>query len=173
MKTVAVSLLFFGWILSAFGQGTFWFWNISARTRIGSVDGLLAGPNIFGQMLVGQTPDSLTPIGMPEAHNGNGLINGGTISVGGIGGGVTAYLQLVAWDGNRWGSSIESVPAGQFGMTDIVPHILSPPSQASFAPQFTQPAIVPIPEPSTISLAVLGGLSLLFFRRRRRSKRQA
>ena len=151
------------WVFDVPAQGTFLFRNHDAKTRLGSIEGPFAGSSILAQMLVGETADSLTPVGAPIAHV-NGGVPGPTVTVPNIPGNTTAYLQMVAWDGDLWGSSITSVPMDQFGRTDVVPFVLSFSFDPSFPPQFTQPAIVPIPEPSTWALAVLGTGAFLVHR---------
>ncbi len=76
-------------------------------------------------------------------------------------------VQMVVWDGQLWGTSLASVPSDQRGWTDVVPVWLAdPPPAALFYPHFTQPAIVPVPEPSVWALGALGGGLLLWHRRR-------
>jgi hypothetical protein len=104
------------------GQGKFVFYNLSAPTRLVSIDGPLAGPGIWAEMLAGRTPESLSPLGFPAQHFGDGRVIGGTPTVQGIDCFETAYIQMVAWDGRLWGTSLEGVPVDQLGRTDIVPH---------------------------------------------------
>lgn len=54
--------------LTARGQGYFYFGNFSAPTRLWSADGPLAGRGICAQMLVGDAPDSMVPVGNPAEH---------------------------------------------------------------------------------------------------------
>jgi len=143
-------------------------YQLRRRTRIGAADGSLAHASILAQMLVGLNMNSLTPVGVPTNHI-QGAVFGGTVTVPGIPGNTTAYMQMVAWNGDFWGSSLAGVPADQIGRTDIVPLGLTWPWQPSFPPRFTQGAIVPIPEPSTWLLAMLGTGAVLvarFVRRR-------
>lgn len=149
------------------GQGTFTFNNPFAQTRLGSLDGPLAQTNIYAQMLVGLTPDSLTPVG-PTARHVNGSAFNSYITVPGINGGMTAYIQMVAWDSLLWGTSLANVPLNQLGRTDIVPHILSYPTDSPFSPLFQQPAIVPVPEPAVFALLALGGAVAWALRRKPR-----
>ena len=150
------------------GQGTFFFANTSAPTRLGEPAGALAGPGIWAQMLVGTNTDSLIPVGIAVQHIGNGYAYGGIVTVPGIPGNTLAYLQMAGWNGDLWGSSLASVPAEQIGRTDIVPLELTWPFQPALPPRFTQGAVVPIPEPSTWELLALGAAGLWFVRRRRR-----
>lgn len=143
--------------------------NWSALTRIGSPDGPFAGPAILAQFLVGETADSLAPVGGVGYHNG-GIVRGGIgiIAVPGISYYEVAQVQMVAWYGSLWGSSLADVPADQLGKTDIVPVELgSPKIGLPPYPHFTQGAVVPIPEPSTLALAALGAAALALSRGRR------
>ena len=159
-------------LAQACGQGLFLGANTSARTRIGSIDGPFAGPGIWGQFLAGSNPASMFPVGLTREHSGMGFFSSGEVAVPGIPGGSFAFVQMVAWDGTAWGSTLAAVPADQLGRTDIVPEYLSTPIQPIFAPHFTQPAVVPpIPEPSLWALGLVGGSILLFSRRARHRRR--
>lgn len=153
---ILISMLLGSGLFRAEAQGTFLFSNAGAPTRVGSINGPLAGPDFWAQMFVGLTPESLQPIGTPDNHGASGFVFHGDIVVPNIEGGMTAFVQMWAWNGTLWGTSVDEVPLAHFGKTDIVPVTLSFPSQATFPPQFTQGAIVPIPEPSAWALAVLG-----------------
>jgi len=123
-------------------------------------------------MLVGITPDTLLPVGVPRRHSGDGFVHGGvTITVTGIAPYTFPYVQMVAWDSLRWGINLEAVPLDQLGRTDIVQIYLTSGSFPDniYAPQFTQSAIVPVPEPSVWALAALAGSVALLGHRRKRS----
>ncbi len=141
-------------------QGEFFFDNPSAPTRIGSSNGPLAARGIWAQMFAGLTLDSLTPVDVAVAHRTNGFVTGGIIAVPSIPPGTLGYIQMVAWDGTRWGTSLSGVPADQLGRTDVVRQYFSYSFQPSFSPSFTQPAIVPVPEPSTFALGAIGACAL-------------
>lgn len=172
MKTpISVLILSALMSASASAQGLFLFSNFSAPTRLGVLDGPLAGSGIWAQMLVRVFPDNLLPVGEAREHAGDGLVGGVVYTeVPGIPGGDLVSVQMVAWDGVLWGSALAAVPPGQLGRTDIVSVQLSSgfPFPVS-APRFTQPAIVPIPEPSVLALgALVGALVSLHQRMRRR-----
>ncbi len=140
--------------------GVFWGINITARTRIGSIDGEFAGSAIRAQFLAGPTIDSLKPVGMSLVHD-DGYVSGPNIVLADLLCGSVAQVQMVAWDGSVWGTAYEAVPPSQLGRTDIVPVTLSCAPFPINGPGFTQSAIVPpVPEPSTWVLLVLGGLSV-------------
>ncbi len=159
---------------TARGQGILGLRNVdpgnpdwSVLTRISSPDGPLAGPTILAQFLAGKTVDSLAPVGDVLYHN-TGSVRGGSVAVPGISYYEVAQVQMVAWDGSLWGSSFTGVPADQLGKTDIVPVELGDPKIGLPAyPHFTQGAVVPIPEPSTLALAALGATALVLNHGRR------
>jgi len=151
----------------SYAQGMFLFSNISAPTRLWTIDGPLAGPGIWAQMLAGPGADSLAAIGIPQEHYTNGRVSGDVVAVPDIPAMNSAYVQMVAWDGTLWGTNLTGVPADQLGRTDTVTVFLTYPFDPHIAPRFTQPAIVPIPEPSVLALTVLAGAALFVWRRRR------
>jgi len=164
----AVALCLLALSVSVQAQGTFLFSNLTAPTRLGSIDGPLAGPGIWAQPLGGFTPDSLTPLyvfNMPVEHITNGLIPGREVHVPGAPIGTTYYVQLVAWNGTIWGTNLANVPLNQQGFSDTVTLTLESPTGVTFSTDFTRPAVVPaIPEPSALALVVFGG-AILFLRR--------
>jgi len=155
------------WCATACGQGVFSGSNASGRTRIGSISGPLAGTNIFGQFFAGGTESSLTPVGVPRPHFEDGVFAPGVITVPGLAPFTTALVQLVVWDSTVWGEDRLAVPSEQFGRTDVGTVLLTD-GDFYLVPQFTQPAIVPIPEPRTWALVALGAVGLWFVRRRRK-----
>jgi len=151
--------------LCGYTQGTFILDNSSALTRLGTIDGPFAGPGIWAQALAGFTADSLTPVGIPVQHAASGFV-GREIIIAWAPISSTVLVRMAAWDGTLWGTSFAGVPAGQLGYTDTVPVFLTSPTASPLSTQFTQPAVVPVPEPSMFALAGLGGLVLLLFGRR-------
>lgn len=108
----------------------------------------------------------LTALGTPQPHNRFGLMNSGDPRVPNVPCLNTAMVQLVAWDGTLWGGAYEAVPPDQIGRTDIVPVWITCLTIPLYYPEFTQPAIVPIPEPPVWAFALLGGTTWLFFWRK-------
>ena len=143
-------------VTQSLGQGTLWFYTSSALTRIGSADGPFAGPGIWGQLLAGPTTTNLSPIGGPVEHNVAGFISAGFVSSPNVACYTLGYAQLVAWDGRLWGTDLNNVPFDQRGATDVVGVFMNCDNPFR-APQFTQPAVVPIPEPNALMLFALGG----------------
>ncbi len=151
---------------NAWSQGQFLFLNVTAPTRIGTVDGPIAGTNFWGQMLGGVSMDLLQPLGSPLAHGPNGYMYGGEITMPNAPCDSLGYVQFVAWDGSLWGTSLAAVPPDQIGRTDIVGVRLTCFPLPVYGPDFMQPAVVPVPEPSVGALCLLGGGVLWFSRRR-------
>ena len=144
--------------VNLYAQGVFVGSNISARTRVGSLDGPFAGTNIVGQMLGGASPSSLHPVGPIDYHNNGEFAVSPYITVPDVPPNQFAYVQLLAWDSIFWGSSLAGVPTDQLGRTDIASVLLTTGTfpDVVYSPGFTQPAIVPpIPEPSAWALALL------------------
>ena len=151
--------------VQAYAQGTFYFSNFRAPTRLWTIDGPLAGRGIWAQMLAGPNTDSLAPVGGAYEHLANGLVYGGIVTVPGIPEFEGAYIQMVAWDGRLWGTNLIAVPADQIGSTDTTVLVLGGSIVPAGVPHFMQPAIVPIPEPSVLALTVLAGAALFMCRR--------
>ncbi len=146
---------------------------VTVPTRIGSVDGPLAGPEILGQLFVGLDPDHLFPLEPPRPFDSGiyaGLVN--TVDQFPCGPDYDllyeGYVQLVAWNGALWGDSLDQVPLDQIGRTDIAAHEFTcPPYPISALSYFTKPAVVPIPEPA-LGVLMLVTTSFWLWRRRRR-----
>src|SRR5437867_1530313 len=140
-RFIILSVLIMLTTTAAFPQGVLAFntFLCCPPTRLGTIDGQLAGTNILGQLLAGPSPDSLAPIGMPAVHF-FGHLNGGNQTVPNVPGGSTAFVKMVAWDSTFWGQDLAGVPTGQLGMTDVVPVILVPASGPQAPPrvEFTQ-----------------------------------
>ncbi len=142
-------------------------------TRVGSIDGPLAGPEILGQLFVGLDPDSLFSLEAPR-HFDRGIYRGLVNTVDQFPCGpdydllYEGYVQLVAWNGALWGDSLDQVPLDQIGMTDIAHQtFFCPPYPVSELRGFTVPAIVPVPEPAP-GVLMLVTTSFWLWRRRRR-----
>ena len=159
MRMISMICLFLCVAPTVAAQGKINFWVFRHPTRIGSVDGPLAGPEIYGQLLVGPTPNSLEPIWMAISHFQDGTIAApGLVTVSNVPceSFAIAYVQMVAWDSRLWGTNLAGVPVDQLGRTDVVPHELDCGVDPAYsAPQFTMAAIVPIPEPPPWALALL------------------
>ena len=162
MNRIAWAIIFAIWLPSqAWSQGIFSISSQTALTRVGSLDGPLAGPAILGQALVGATEGSLSPLGPPRDHM-FGLLRDIALAVPGVFAGQDVFVQMAAWDGTVWGDSLAGVPANQIGYTDIVPVILASPTQPYPFPEFTRSAVVPpVPEPNTVAMIIVGWAVLM------------
>jgi hypothetical protein len=125
---------------------------------------------------------------------GNNGVGVGTMTGNGGSGGVqvnvsgTYFVELVGWSaslGSSWGTVLNELDSstwtapGYFGYTDTPGSLTtgSTPGGAGdptvFTGMFSNGSLtlyaVPVPEPATIALASLGGLSLLAFRRRNKA----
>jgi hypothetical protein len=174
MKLMPLLILGIAWpSCSGLAQGAFvcvaGFTNtFDTRTRIGSIDGPLAGPGYWGQCLAGVTMDTLEPVGRSNEFFIPGRLFPGVAFVPGSPPETEVYVQFAAWDGRLWGTDFAQVPSEWVGRSDIITvrlwyTNLGPPPPVTI---FTAPAIIPVPEPSVLALAVLGGSALLVgFRR--------
>ncbi len=158
--------------LGAQAQGVFLTTNAGNQTRLGSLDGAFAGTNIYGLFLAGPSADSLVPVGFAAPHFVNGGWTIGRVSVPTVPAYSYAFVQLVAWDSLLWGIDFAQVPTDQIGRTDVVSVFLTTGDfpDVLFGSRFTQPAIVPVPEPAAWALLALAGgvvLGSRFAHRRR------
>ncbi len=167
---VLASFLTSNLVFDSHAQGEFLATNGSAPTRVGIINGPLAGQAYLGQFLAGATVDSLAPVGAPIEHReGRVLASAGIVP--GLACGTIAQMQMVAWDSTVWGTSLQDVPVNQLGRTDVVPVNLSCSPVPLVGPVFRQPAIVPpVPEPSTSLLLMLGAFWMLRLRIGRRGR---
>ncbi len=173
MIQILACIVYVSSLVLAGAQGVFLFANPGAQTRLGSLDGAYAGTNIYAQMLAGPQADSLVPIGLSHRHGVSGSLFAGGVTVPTVPAYNLAYVQMVAWDSLLWGTDFAQVPIDQLGRTDIVQVYLTSGvfPDVTEAPRFTQPAIVPVPEPSTWALAALAcGVALARRRKRHKSR---
>lgn len=174
MRTAIVLTVAVVWPLhSGLGQGAFFcsagFSNtFDTRTRVGSIDGPLAGEGYVGQCLAGETIDTTIPVLSAHGFSIPGTYLGGTAILPGSPPGTTVYVQFAAWDGRLWGTTFSAVPQEWIGRSDIATaRLVDPGLPGAITPAvFQQAAIIPVPEPSFWVLAALGG-SVLFVHFRR------
>lgn len=162
MKKVLLAALFVAASVGASAQGTVNFANVGGGVNapVSGPDGLL-GAGFTAQL---QLADG-TPVGAPAPFLANGLFSGGARTIAGVAGGSTADLQVAAMnaDGSIAGTSgVFSVSLGGGGTPP------APPAALAGLTAFTIGAgnVDPIPEPSTVILALLGGAALLLRRRK-------
>ncbi len=162
MKCQFLLLVAFSLARAAYSQGNFMFYNPTAPTHVGSLNGPLAGPGVWGQALVGTTVDSLSPLGVPLEHQANGVVPATVMTVPGVFAGEDVFVQMAAWDGTVWGASLSAVPPNQIGYTDVLSlGLVTGGGQPLQVTRFTTPAVVPsVPEPGFLSMTILGGMAL-------------
>jgi hypothetical protein len=167
MNKYMALLLFLG-IQLIHGQGIM-LENGDSLTHLGSINGPLAGPNIYAEFFVGDTASNLTPVlpALPHGDNeAQGYVMGVVYYVPGNKGdkaGTYAYVQMAVWDSTFWGIKYDNVPSTQVVYTDIVPVEILPiwSTRPYVSPIFNELPVVPaIPEPSISALLVVGGLLL-------------
>jgi hypothetical protein len=160
--------------LSASAQGTVTFVNRVSGTPLDApvfdVDTVtrLAGSGFMAQLYAGTSADSLTAVGTPVPFRTGvaaGYVSATDVQVPGIAGGATAFVAMRAWS-TASGATYEA--AGIRGSSAPIQITLggagSPPSTPASLTGLQSFSLVP--EPSTIALAVLGGLGLLLRRRK-------
>lgn len=165
--------------ISVYAQGTFVLANgapgLDAPIR--DAGGALASQTDFWiQAFVGpQTADasSLTALGDPfRANLAAGYFGQGSQSVDGVDSGGVATVLIRAWSSAEGATSYEeasSIIGAQIGESNLVNVTLGggqTPTPNLIGLQGFQMTVVPVPEPSVVALALLGG-GLLLFRRKK------
>jgi len=189
-KSILIGLLGVGTAVVSYGQGQINFGNyyISTQTtgvtyanvvQAGAAATLGVGPEISATLLWGASTDTaisqLTAIGsstiafglgvatVPGAFGtGAGWFDGGTLLINGGTPGTFAFAIQASGSYNGYsciGDSAIVTAATQANPLAIVPNLPNSIHEGSFV-------INPVPEPTTIALAGLGGLALLMLRRK-------
>jgi len=103
-----------------------------------------------------------------------GALNYGTLNLGGITGGNVYQLVVIAWynNGGTIANLSQAEQAGTIGWSSAFDYTTAASStgtlsQFSATGQMPKFGVVTVPEPTTLALAGLGGLSMLFLRRRK------
>lgn len=154
--------------LSTYGQGTVSFANIGVGVNapVFDIDGTtrLAGNQYMAQLLINGTAIASTSF-LTGANAGYFL--GGTQTLAGIPSGTTVTATIRAWDtatGADFAAASAKVSADWqltiTGNSAVQPPV--PPGPLTGMPT----GLALVPEPSTIALAILGGVALLFRRRK-------
>lgn len=182
-----INVLLLGLLLvpvsSSRGQGTINFVTFNAIDGnlgiVYAVGGLVGVDSSFlGQLYVGSSPSSLSPVGSPVAFldgAGRGYINGPTVTVTGIPGGpgTSAFYSLYAWNAAA-GATYENAALnasgviGQSGVQQIMPlgggtpPNTALPSDANLHLAFT---VAPVPEPAAVVFGLLGALAFMLRRK--------
>lgn len=165
-----------------YGQGTVNFANAGAGLNAPFYlsDGVtkLAGAQYQAQLWAGTDAGSLSARAVAPflTGGGAGIFNGGVLSLAGIPGGSTAFIQIRAWNtvaGADYATALASGLADAWGQSSTFSVVTGNPAGT---PPTTPAALIGltsvslnagvIPEPSTFVLAGLGLASLLLFRRK-------
>ena len=169
--------------LTAFGQGQLTFQNNTATRITNGVTGVAASTSTRVGLYVGNVGDSaasLTPVaGSVFNCIVPGTFNGGNITIAGFTGDVA--LQVRAWLSTTVYGSYEAAYAGalggdavSLGVSPVFTHTLvtgvGTPNNINANPGFLANGgirVVPVPEPSSIALGLLGLGAVALFRRRK------
>jgi hypothetical protein len=171
---VAVAGAVLAFASSAQAQGTIFVNNYDSSVGVYEGNAVTPAPlTAYVQIWAGASAGSLAaiiPIGFANANIPITDMEGVTGSyfdgswglVNGVGGGGTAYFEVFAFDAGFAGNS--SIWSQAIGTT--VPAPPSTPTPATLLIPGSAIIMTPVPEPTTLALAGLGGLALLAFRRR-------
>jgi hypothetical protein len=165
--------------VASHAQGTIAFGN-SALTRVQIRDGATLRNATTGDGLnfyvffgpANTAADALTQVQQPDPKASIGttagvMVNAPSVfALPGTEGGQIVSLQIRAWNSSRSMVGETAVAQVTLGPTAGPGAVIWQTATGTFVTRFT-PLIIPVPEPSTIALAVLGLGSLLLFRRRK------
>jgi hypothetical protein len=185
-EAMATLLLLAGYD-TAFSQGQINFFTYNVDVNYGIVfqsDGVTRPTgSAFSAQLFGSTTDqegtfvAISPVTSFSTGFGAGYVNYGTITLPTAPGneiGATYYYELLVWTASAGSYAVASItPGDQFGTSEVASLILGEagsdvyPEEASNGFHNLTLTLDPVPEPTTLALMGLGGLSLLLFRRRR------
>lgn len=184
MKTLMKALCFAALLMvsasasAADGQINFFTFNgDTSRGQVFDTGGapLPGGSTYLGQ-LYGSTssnPNSFVSLDSPASVAGSGYFNDGTVLATGVSPGTSFFYQLRVWNSAAGGSfeAASIAPNGIIGSSQVINVTLGGTEGANVftVPQangFLSFQLAAVPEPSTIALGVLGGLVLLFRRRK-------
>lgn len=188
-KILAIGILGLAMILNVKGQGQVDFRNsnVPGSQFVLDFDGTkLAGPSFVAQLYYSTTANGVfTSVTDPAAPfravgAGDGFWNPGassTRNLTGTIGGQTVFLQVRAWSAAAGTYETALTTGGaHVGSSSVFSYVTGGDPQNG-NPSITAPAmtgfqgfslsVVPVPEPSTIALGVLGAGSLLFLRRKK------
>ncbi len=140
------------------------------------VDLLLSDVSPTSAINVGVPPTTTQAAGGDITAFGSGVLydnSGDTYQISTAGAGSVVSFEVEAWTGNysSYAAAFASAQIGEFaGISSAFNETLSAAASPINASLDTMPTFnltqVPVPEPATLALAGLGGLSVLLFRRR-------
>jgi len=177
---------------TSYGQGYVVFNSYSADalagaiTTIGSLSGAPVDSTFHADLYyfigtvtdaVGATPTALptglTDLGISVAYDasGDGYFQGATTTIPGYSSGPITF-EVVAFNGSTYANSTIRGRSGAFTESSIANSLSSPPSDfgdnGPGMPNFFVATVTPVPEPTTLALAGLGGLASLVAIRRKK-----
>ena len=142
-----------------YGQGYFQFQGGGAPTRVGSIDGPLAGFNIVSQILAGVDGLTLTPVGDPKPNYLGIIPERNIVEVPFLNTQDTAFVRYAAWDASIWGMDYRKVPSEDVGISSLSTVFLYQKDRDAYLnPLFHGAVFVPlsVPEPGSVVMAGLG-----------------
>lgn len=174
MKKVIIALAALIATAAAYGQGTVQFNN----RIVGTVDARVfmpdkttgVGADFTAQLYAGTSASSLTAVTPVTTFRTSsaaaaGYVTPVDVTIPGIAGGSTAFIQMKVWDGASFAS-----PKSAFGQSGVIPVVLGgggvPPAPAAALAGLATFNLTAVPEPSTIALGALGVAALLLRRRK-------
>jgi len=147
-----------------------------AGTLGGPAGSDLIGADFSWALLGGSSASSLTAIASftgsqisgDNANWGQLQGPGQAASIAGTTAGATVYLELEVWEGSAYSSYAAALAAGDYsGTSGVFTNPSGGGPNQPFALTGMPDILVSVPEPTTMALAGLGGLSLLFLRRKK------
>ncbi len=116
---------------------------------------------------VGLTDAGLTGVTFSTAYNGNNFFVSGSVTIPGYTSG-TITFEVVAFNGASYATSSIRGRSGTFTMSSIATGQAGVPSLGDNGTGFPNFYVAPVPEPTTLALAGLGGLASLVAIRRKK-----
>src|SRR5437899_6000101 len=166
--------------MGAYAQGTISFKNINGSPAINAPVFLSDGTTKLGGtytagIMAGTTAANMAIVPGVSALFNSGLFAGGAVSLPGIPGGSTAFLQVVAFatsSGSYAAAQAANIQDtwGHSGTFSVVTgdNSASPPTTPAFLVRLTSFNLnTAVPEPSSLALASLCAAALMIFRRRK------
>lgn len=180
MKTFVLAVLVLASAEAAHAQGTINFVNVNAGAGINAPvyesDGVTkcSGPQFMAELLAGPSLDSLASVAMTGflTGNGAGYYVGGSVTVPGVAGGATAWVQVDVWNTASGPTFAQARSSGlpnswwqsqTFTVTTGNPYSPgAPTTPAALTGLGNSPGYLnSVPEPTVLALLALGAASLL------------
>lgn len=173
MKKTIMAIICAAATVGAFAQGSVQFANVGGGVNAPVTQGGTGvGSDFMAQLYAGADAGSLAAVGSPAAFVGNGYFSGGVVNVPGIAPGATGTFQVRAWN-SAAGASYSAAaanPSGIVGESNVFTVQTGgagqPPGPPASLTGLQGFEVVPVPEPTTIALGLIGAAAL-FLRRRK------